>query len=86
VNKRISENEAAVTKVDGRVASVEGRVANTDARVETMAKQIADLESRLSQTNAKADRALESLQRLRPERKMVHGCLKTRSDDFSARL
>jgi outer membrane protein OmpA-like peptidoglycan-associated protein len=36
-----------------------------------MSKQIADLESRLSQTNAKADRALDSLQRLRPERKMV---------------
>jgi len=71
VNKRISENEAAVTKVDGRVASVEGRVANTDAKVENMAKQIAELENRLSQTNAKADRALESLQRLRPERKMV---------------
>jgi outer membrane protein OmpA-like peptidoglycan-associated protein len=36
-----------------------------------MANQIAELESRLNQTNAKADRALESLQRLRPERKMV---------------
>jgi outer membrane protein OmpA-like peptidoglycan-associated protein len=36
-----------------------------------MASQIAELESRLSQTNAKADRALESLQRLKPERKMV---------------
>jgi outer membrane protein OmpA-like peptidoglycan-associated protein len=64
VNKRISENEAGLTKVNDKVA-------NTDARVDTMAKQIADLESRLSETNAKADRALESLQRLKPERKMV---------------
>ena len=57
INKRVSENEAAITKVDGKV--------------DTMAKQIADLESRLNQTNAKADRALESLQRLKPERKLV---------------
>jgi outer membrane protein OmpA-like peptidoglycan-associated protein len=64
INKRVSDNEAAVTKVDNRVTTVDGRV-------DTMAKQIADLENRLSQTNAKADRALESLQRLRPERKMV---------------
>jgi OmpA-OmpF porin, OOP family len=64
INKRVSETEAGLTKVDGKVA-------NVDARVDTMAKQIADLESRLDQTNAKADRALESLQRLRPERKMV---------------
>jgi outer membrane protein OmpA-like peptidoglycan-associated protein len=55
----------------GRVTNVEGKVANVDARVDTMAKQIADLEGRLSQTNAKADRALESLQRLKPERKLV---------------
>jgi outer membrane protein OmpA-like peptidoglycan-associated protein len=64
INKRVSDTEAAVTKVDGKVA-------NVDARVDTMAKQIADLEGQLSQTNAKADRALESLQRLKPERKMV---------------
>jgi outer membrane protein OmpA-like peptidoglycan-associated protein len=64
VEKRVSETEAGLTKVDGKVAAV-------DARVDTMAKQIADLEGRLNQTNAKADRALESLQRLRPERKMV---------------
>jgi OOP family OmpA-OmpF porin len=64
INKRVSENEAAITKVDGKVTAV-------DARVDTMAKQIADLESRLNQTNAKADRALESLQRLKPERKLV---------------
>jgi outer membrane protein OmpA-like peptidoglycan-associated protein len=71
INKRVSENEAATTKVDGRVTNVEGKVANVDAKVDTMAKQIADLEGRVSQANAKADRALESLQRLRPERKMV---------------
>jgi outer membrane protein OmpA-like peptidoglycan-associated protein len=64
INKRVSETEAGLTKVDGKVA-------NTDARVDKMANQIAELESRLNQTNAKADRALESLQRLRPERKMV---------------
>lgn len=64
INKRVSENEAGLTKVDGKVTAV-------DARVDTMAKQISALESRLNDTNAKADRALESLQRLRPERKMV---------------
>ena len=64
INKRVSDNEAGLTKVDGKVSAV-------DARVDTMAKQVAELESRLNQTNAKADRALESLQRLRPERKMV---------------
>ena len=64
MNKRISDNEASINQVGGRVSGVEGQVAK-------MATQIADLESRLSQTNAKADRALESLQRLKPERKMV---------------
>ena len=64
INKRVSDNEAGLTKVDGRVTAVDGRV-------DTMAKQIADLENRLSQTNAKADLALESLQRLKPERKLV---------------
>jgi len=64
INKRVSDTEAGLTKTDGRVTNVEGRV-------DTMAKQIADLEGQLSQTNAKADRALESLQRLKPERKMV---------------
>jgi outer membrane protein OmpA-like peptidoglycan-associated protein len=57
INKRVSETEAGLSKVD--------------ARVDVMAKQVADLESRLNQTNAKADRALESLQRLKPERKLV---------------
>ena len=71
INKRVSDTEANVTQVGGRVTNVEGRVANVDARVDTMAKQIANLESRLNQTNAKADQALESLQRLKPERKMV---------------
>jgi outer membrane protein OmpA-like peptidoglycan-associated protein len=64
INKRVSETEAGLTKMDGRVTSV-------DARVDTMAKQIANLEARLGQTDAKANLALESLQRLKPERKMV---------------
>ena len=64
LNKRISDNEANINQVSGRVTGVEGQVAK-------MADQIADLESRLNQTNAKADRALESLQRLKPERKLV---------------
>ena len=64
INKRVSETETGLTKVDGKVA-------NVDARVDKMGNQIAELENRLNQTNAKADRALESLQRLRPERKMV---------------
>jgi outer membrane protein OmpA-like peptidoglycan-associated protein len=71
INKRVSETEAGLTKTDGRVTNVEGKVANVDARVDTMAKQIAALENRLGQTDAKANLALESLQRLRPERKMV---------------
>jgi outer membrane protein OmpA-like peptidoglycan-associated protein len=64
INKRVSETEAGLTKVDGKVSAV-------DARVDGMAKQISELESRLNQTNAKADRALESLQRLKPEKKLV---------------
>lgn len=64
INKRVSDTEAGMTQMGGRVTNVEGQVA-------TMTKQIADLEGRLSQTNAKADLALESLQRLKPERKMV---------------
>lgn len=64
VEKRVSEAEAGITKVDERVTTV-------DAKVDSMAKQISDLESRLSQTTAKADRALEGLQRLKPEKKMV---------------
>jgi outer membrane protein OmpA-like peptidoglycan-associated protein len=64
INKRVSDTEANLTKTDGRVTQV-------DARVNTMAKQISDLEARLGQTDAKANLALESLQRLKPERKMV---------------
>jgi outer membrane protein OmpA-like peptidoglycan-associated protein len=81
INKRVTDNEAGLTKVNGKVD-------NVDARVTTMQKQIADLEGRLSQTNAKADKALESLQRLRPERKMVlnftgDAQFKTNSIEFS---
>lgn len=71
INKRVSETEAGLTKTDGRVTNVEARAAKTDSRVDTMAKQIADLEARLGQTDAKANLALESLQRLQPERKLV---------------
>src|SRR5262245_27534796 len=64
LNKRVSDNEAGLTQMGAKVAGV-------DARVDGMAKQIADLESRLNQTNAKADLALESLQRMKPEKKLV---------------
>jgi chemotaxis protein MotB len=64
MEKRISETEAGMTQMGGRVSNVEGRV-------EKMASQIADLDSRLNQTNAKADRALENLQRLKLEKKLV---------------
>jgi outer membrane protein OmpA-like peptidoglycan-associated protein len=64
VNKRISDTEANVTQIGGRVSNVEGQV-------QTMSKQIADLDSRLSQTTAKADQALDNIQRLKLDRKMV---------------
>jgi len=64
LEKRVSETEAGMTKMNDRVSGVE-------SRMETMANQIANLDSRLNQTNAKADRALENLQRLRVERKLV---------------
>jgi outer membrane protein OmpA-like peptidoglycan-associated protein len=64
LEKRVSETEAGMTKMNDRVSNVEGGM-------ETMASQIANLDSRLNQTNAKADRALENLQRLRVERKLV---------------
>jgi len=38
---------------------------------DTMSQQIADLDKRLSQTDAKADQALDNIQRLKLERKMV---------------
>jgi len=64
VEKRVSENEAGLTKMGGRVSGLEGRV-------DTMASQIANLDSRLNQTNAKADQALENLQKLKVDRKLV---------------
>ena len=64
VNKRVSDNEAGITQVGDRVSNLEGQV-------QKMANQMTELDSRLNQANAKADRALESLQRLKPERKMV---------------
>src|SRR5882724_10001266 len=57
VNKRVSDTEANVTQLGGQV--------------QTMSKQIADIDSRLNQTTAKADRALEDLQRLKLDRKLV---------------
>src|ERR1700751_5401565 len=64
VNKRISDTEANVTQLGGKVSNVEGQV-------QTMSKQIADLDKRLNQTDAKADQALDNIQRLRLEKKMV---------------
>src|SRR5262245_63462294 len=64
VNKRISDTEANVTQLGGRVSNVEGQV-------QTMSKQIADLDARLNQTTAKADQALDNIQRLKLDRKMV---------------
>src|SRR5580765_2056015 len=57
VNKRISDTEANVTQLGGQA--------------QTMSKQIADLDSRLNQTTAKADQALDNIQRLKLDRKMV---------------
>lgn len=64
VEKRVSETEAGLTKTNDRVSGLEGRV-------EAMSNQIASLDSRLNQTNAKADQALENLQRLKVEKKLV---------------
>jgi outer membrane protein OmpA-like peptidoglycan-associated protein len=71
INKRVSDNEANIAQTGQRVSNVEGRVASVDDRVEQMAKQIADLEARLGQTTAKADRALDGIQRLKLDRKLV---------------
>ena len=57
VNKRVSDTETNVTQLGGQV--------------QTMSKQIADIDSRLNQTTAKADQALENLQRLKLDRKLV---------------
>lgn len=64
LNKRISDNEAGLTQMGGRVSTVEGQV-------QTMSNQIADLNSRLNQTTAKAEQALDNIQRLKLERRMV---------------
>ena len=64
IEKRVGDNEANITQTGQRVSSVEGRV-------EQMAKQIADLQGQLGQTTAKADRALDGLQRLKLDRKLV---------------
>jgi outer membrane protein OmpA-like peptidoglycan-associated protein len=64
INKRISDTEAGMTQMGGRVSNVEGQVQN-------MSKQLAEMDSRLNQTTAKADLAIESLQRLKLDRKLV---------------
>jgi outer membrane protein OmpA-like peptidoglycan-associated protein len=64
VEKRVSETEAGLTKTNSRVSGLEGQM-------QTMAGQIAAMDSRLNQTNAKADRALENLQQLKIDRKLV---------------
>jgi outer membrane protein OmpA-like peptidoglycan-associated protein len=64
IEKRVGDNEANITQTGQRVSSVEGRV-------EQMAKQIADLQGQLGQTTAKADRALDGIQRLKLDRKLV---------------
>ena len=64
VDKRVSETEAGLTKVGGRVTNVEGQV-------ERMSSQLAQMDTRLNQTTSKADRALEDLQRLKLDRKLV---------------
>lgn len=64
VQKRVADNEAGLTKMGDRVTGLEGQV-------QTMSSQIANLDSRLRQTDAKADQALENLQRLRVERKLI---------------
>jgi len=64
VNKRVSDTETNVTQLGGKVSTVEGQV-------QTMSKQIADIDSRLNQTTAKADQALDNLQRLKLDRKLV---------------
>lgn len=64
VEKRVSETEAGMTKMGGRVSNVE-------SQVEKMSSQLAQMDNRLNQTTAKADRALEDLQRLRLDRKLV---------------
>ena len=57
INKRVSETEAGLTQIGGRV--------------DKMASQMAELDRRLTQTDAKADRALENLQRLKLDRRLV---------------
>ena len=64
IEKRVADNEANITQTGQRVSSVEGRV-------EQMAKQITDLQAQLGQTTAKADRALDGIQRLKLDRKLV---------------
>ncbi len=64
VDKRVSETQANLTKTNDRVNNLEGQV-------QTMQSQIAAMDKRLNETNAKADQALENLQKLKVDRKLV---------------
>ena len=57
--------------INKRATDTEANVAQLGGQVQTMSKQIADLDSRLNQTTAKADQALDNLQRLKLDRKLV---------------
>jgi C4-type Zn-finger protein len=49
-----------------------GRVSNVEGQLERMSSQLAQMDNRLNQTTtAKADQALEDLQRLKLDRKLV---------------
>src|SRR5947208_14569272 len=48
-----------------------GRVSNVEGQVQKMSSQIAELDNRLKQTDAKAERALENLQRLKLDIRLV---------------
>ncbi|MGH7846353.1 MAG: OmpA family protein [Candidatus Binatia bacterium] len=53
-----------MTQMTGRVSDVEGQV-------QKMSRQMAEMDSRFNQTTAKADQALENLQRLKLDRRLV---------------
>lgn len=60
-----------VTEVEGRVSNVEGQLSNVDGRVNEMGQKVSGLGGRLGETEAKADRSLDSLASLRLERRLV---------------
>ena len=64
VNKLLSEIEAGLTQTNTRVSGLE-------RQTQQMSAQIAQLDSRVNQANAKADRALEQIQHLKLDRKLA---------------